>query len=80
MPPRVPIDVLEALHAQITGRPEGLAIKQLVELNRDTPRRTLQRHLARLVEMGPIVAVGKASARRYLPGSYSITWSYVRAA
>jgi Fic family protein len=67
MPPRALVEVLDALQAQFEVHPEGLRIEQIAELNRDVPRRTLQRHLARLVEMGRLDAVGQASARRYLP-------------
>lgn len=35
-------------------------------MNPDTSRRTIQRHLARLVERGEIVATGKGPSRRYL--------------
>lgn len=69
MPPRVPAAILDAIHAQVGQHPGGLAIDQIVVLNRDIPRRSLQRHLARLVEMGRLEAVGRASARRYRPST-----------
>lgn len=69
MPPRAPTTVLDALHAQVGQHPDGLAIDQIAEMNKEIPRRTLQRHLARLVEMGRLEAVGQASARRYHPSA-----------
>ncbi|MBW2258496.1 MAG: Fic family protein, partial [Deltaproteobacteria bacterium] len=66
MPRRIPTALLAALVLQVEQHPEGLGIAQLAELNPDVPRRTLQRHLARLVEAGRLSAVGRASARRYV--------------
>jgi len=60
--------VLDELVAQIERQPDGLAIEQVVAANPGIPRRTLQRHLARLVEADRLSAIGRASARRYVKG------------
>ena len=68
MPRRVPTAVLDELVAQIERQPEGLAIEQVATANPGVPRRTLQRYLARLVDARRLLAVGRASARRYVKG------------
>ncbi len=52
MPRRTPRDTRDSLVAQIAAQADGLGIEQLTAANPDVPRRTLQRHLLRLVEDG----------------------------
>jgi len=66
MPRRVPQELLDAIVAQVEAAPGGIATEQLDALNPRVPRRTLQRHLSRLVAEGKLRAEGRASARRYL--------------
>ncbi len=66
MPRRVPEALLDELVSQIERHPAGLAIEQVAMANPGTPRRTLQRHLARLVEAGRLRATGRGPARRYM--------------
>lgn len=71
MPRRIPEALLDELVEQIERHPEGLAIGQVAAAQADIPRRTLQRHLARLVETGRIHTIGRASALRYIGGTAS---------
>ena len=65
MPRRTPRDTLDSLVAQIAAQADGLGIEQLTAANPDVPRRTLQRHLLRLVEDGRTRVTGRAAATRY---------------
>jgi len=60
------LELQTTLIKQLTAHAGGLSIGQLSDANPEVPRRTLQRHLAKLVKATRIQAVGKASARRYL--------------
>jgi hypothetical protein len=60
---RPPIPV--ALLAAVQPYSDGVGIERLMEDLPWVPRRTLQRHLARLVAEGRVEAHGRASARRY---------------
>lgn len=64
---RVPEAALDAVVAEVGRHPEGASLEQLAAALRAIPRRTLQRHLARLTASGRIRAEGRAAARRYLP-------------
>ena len=66
MPRRIPEALLDELVAHIERQPDGLAIGQVAEAFTEIPRRTLQRHLARLVESGRLRTIGRASACRYV--------------
>jgi len=63
---QVPQELLDAIVAQVALVPDGIAIEQLEARNPEVARRTLQRHLSRLVAEGRLRAEGRASARRYL--------------
>lgn len=66
MPRPVPVPILDAIRESLVAYPEGAGIEVLGTLHPTIPRRTLQRYLVRLVEMGRVRAIGRASARRYL--------------
>ena len=62
----VPAAVYDALVAEVERHPEGVRIEDLAVACPTLPRRTLQRHLARLAADGRIRAEGQAAGRRYL--------------
>lgn len=62
-----PEAVYEHIVAAVTRHPDGIGIDALAAALPALPRRTLQRHLARLVTAKMLRSEGQASARRYLP-------------
>ena len=62
-----PEAVYEYIVAAVTRHPDGIGIDALSAALPALPRRTLQRHLARLVTAKMLRSEGQASARRYLP-------------
>jgi fido (protein-threonine AMPylation protein) len=62
----VPAAVYDHLVAEVERHPVGVGIEDLASAFPVLPRRTLQRHLARLAANGRIRAEGQAAARRYL--------------
>ena len=66
MPKQIPQDELDAILEAITQFPEGVSIGVLSEtLEKKLPRRTLQRHLARLVEQERLTIAGRGRGSRY---------------
>lgn len=63
----VPAATYEQIVAEIAQHPGGLGIDEIAGAFPTLPRRTLQRHLARLVTDDRIRGEGQAAARRYLP-------------
>ena len=55
----------EKLLRSIKAAANGLGISELVEIHKQSSKRTLQRHLAQLVQQGQVVTQGEARARRY---------------
>ena len=66
MPKQVSQKELDAIVEVVGQFPEGATLEDVSDtLNRDIPRRTLQRYLSRLVKDGRISKEGKARASRY---------------
>ena len=63
----VPPAVYDPIVAEIAQHPGGIGTDEIAAAFPALPRRTLQRHLARLVTDDRIRAQGQAVARRYLP-------------
>ena len=57
--------LLDTIVAAITAVPDGVGIDALQAAFPATPRRSLQRYLAALIENGRVAAAGKARARKY---------------
>lgn len=64
----VPEAVYAQIVAEVARHPAGVGIDELAAAVPTLPRRTLQRHLARLAAVGRIHHEGQAAARRYLLG------------
>ena len=66
MPKQVTQEELDAIVEVVRQFPNGAALEGISDkLNRDISRRTLQRHLSRLVQDGRIIKEGQARASRY---------------
>lgn len=63
----VPPAVYDQIVAEIAQHPGGIGTEEIAAAFPALPRRTLQRHLARLVTDERIRGEGQAAARRYLP-------------
>jgi Fic family protein len=63
----VPPAVYDQIVAEIAQHAGGIGIDDIIAVFPALPRRTLQRHLARLVTDDRIRSEGQAAARRYLP-------------
>ncbi|MEE2730113.1 MAG: Fic family protein [Pseudomonadota bacterium] len=61
----------ELLHS-IESSPQGLSLSELLNNHPDIPRRTAQRHIARLLENSQIIARGEGRARRYFSAKGSV--------
>jgi hypothetical protein len=57
---------LDRLVQLVTQHPEGLGMEALASAIKGTPRRTLQRHLAKLVQARRLELVGQSRAARYV--------------
>lgn len=67
MPKRISRDELDKILQVVAGFPEGATLGEISEkLDGIVPRRTLQRHLALLVEQNRLIMEGRARASRYL--------------
>lgn len=78
MPKRITDDEFDKILRAVAGFPEGAGLEEINRaLRGELPRRTLQRHLAWLVEQGRLTVAGRARASRYrLPpvhGELSVT-------
>lgn len=62
----IPDAVYEEIVAEVARHPEGVGIEALTSTFHALSKRTLQRHLARLVATNRLLHEGQASARRYL--------------
>ena len=62
---QVPEEKLEAVVQAVAGSDSPASIDDIATLLPDTPRRTLQRRVAALVEKGRLVQEGRARASRY---------------
>jgi hypothetical protein len=66
MPKRISQNELDKILQVVAGFPEGASLGEISEvLGGIVPRRTLQRHLALLVEQNRIIIEGRARASRY---------------
>lgn len=66
MPKKIPQDEFDAILKAITRFPDGASVGDLSEaLEKKLPRRTLQRHLARLVEQERLAIEGRGRGSRY---------------
>jgi len=66
MAKRVPEEKLEAIVQAVAGSPGAVSIDDIAAtLQADMPRRTLQRRVATLVELGRLLKEGRARAVRY---------------
>lgn len=66
MPKRISQDELDKILQVVAGFSEGASLGEIIEeLGGMVPRRTLQRHLSRLVEQNRLISEGRARASRY---------------
>lgn len=65
MPKVVPTEALDAVLAAVAQHPLGIGVEALHAAIPETPRRTLQRRLADLVEAKRLAVEGQGRARRY---------------
>lgn len=64
-----PNDLRPAILQAVARSEDGLSIQALQQVFPEAARRTLQRHLARLVSDGKLIPVGRARARAYRMGA-----------
>jgi Fic family protein len=66
MPKKIPVADLAAIEAILRGRPEGVAISDLIGLDAsETARRSMQRRLKKLIGLGRVRSRGMNKSTRY---------------